>query len=70
MNYNLFTQFVEIVAFKENLIKLKAELEQVVEDSNLYERVRNGFQVLIFGPPNSGKSSLMNYLGNLNISLF
>jgi tRNA U34 5-carboxymethylaminomethyl modifying GTPase MnmE/TrmE len=55
------------IALKENIAKLKTELDHVVEDSNLYERVRNGFHVLIFGAPNSGKSSLMNYLGKFNI---
>ena len=43
------------------------EVQKVTEDSNLYERVRNGFQVLLFGPPNSGKSSLLNFLGNYKL---
>lgn len=45
------------------LRNLTEELEKVVSDSYIYERIKNGFKALIYGPPNSGKSSLMNYLG-------
>lgn len=44
---------------------LISEIDGVISDSSIYERIRNGFQVLIFGPPNSGKSSLINYLGTI-----
>ena len=39
-------------------------MDVVTSDSCLYERIKNGFQILFFGPPNVGKSSLMNHLGN------
>lgn len=49
--------------FEHILRELKTNMEVAVSDSNVYDRVKNGFQVLIFGPPNVGKSSLMNYFG-------
>lgn len=58
LRFNIFLDFDSV------LNVLVKELEDVVTDSAVYERVKNGFQVLIFGPPNIGKSSLMNFLGN------
>lgn len=45
-------------------------MNEVTSDSTLYERVKNGFQILFFGGPNVGKSSLMNYLGKLQFDCF
>lgn len=67
--YPLFEKLIIVYfqALKDNFSKVLSELERVADDSNLYERVKSGFQVLIYGPPNSGKSSLINYLGNQNL---
>lgn len=43
-----------------------AEFGRIIKDHYFYERLKAGFQVLFFGPPNSGKSSLMNYIGTKN----
>lgn len=49
--------------------KLVEEFEKAIEDSKVYEKLRSGFQVLILGPPNTGKSSLLNYLGTYNYDI-
>lgn len=62
---NFLLNFYTHLDYEQKLNVLISEMDGVLGDSNIYERIRNGFQVLIFGPPNSGKSSLMNYLGNI-----
>ncbi len=42
--------------------KLYDEIEAHLEDSNRGERLRDGLQVVILGSPNTGKSTLLNYL--------
>ena len=63
-----YEHILTIIYHKESydfhLKNISEELMTVSGDSSLYERIRNGFQVLIYGSPNVGKSSLMNYLGN------
>jgi tRNA modification GTPase len=44
------------------LDRLKGEIEEHLEDGRVGERVREGFRVAIVGPPNVGKSSLLNAL--------
>lgn len=38
-------------------------MESAILDANVYEKLRCGFEVMILGPPNAGKSSLLNFLG-------
>ena len=38
------------------------EIKQTLNDQKVGERIREGFKIAIVGPPNSGKSSLLNYL--------
>jgi tRNA modification GTPase len=39
-------------------------LEQYLTEAQQADRVRNGVRVALIGPPNAGKSSLLNYLSN------
>ena len=38
------------------------EIKKTLNDQKVGERIREGFKIAIVGPPNSGKSSLLNYL--------
>ncbi len=47
---------------REILDSLIVELKRELQQSRGAKRVRDGFEVAIVGPPNVGKSSLLNYL--------
>ncbi len=49
-------------------MSLISEFQEAIEDSKVYERLRRGFEVMILGPPNAGKSSLLNFIGNSNFN--
>ena len=45
------------------------EIKKVLDDQKVGERIREGFKVAIVGPPNSGKSSLLNYLSKRDVAI-
>ena len=55
--------------FWENVSTLKAEMEDAIGTAAAAERVREGFRVAILGPPNAGKSSLLNALSRREIAI-
>ena len=52
-----------------NIEKLCNELKNHLEDNGRGQKLRNGISLAIFGPPNVGKSTLMNYLANQDIAI-
>ena len=45
------------------------EIKKALNDHNVGERIREGFKIAIVGPPNSGKSSLLNYLSKRDAAI-
>ena len=45
------------------------EIKKTLNDQKVGERIREGFKIAIVGPPNSGKSSLLNYLSRRDVAI-
>ena len=46
-----------------------ARMDEVLRHAPASERLRDGFVVLIFGPPNAGKSTLINALARRDVAI-
>ena len=44
-------------------------IEKILDDQNVGERIREGFKIAILGPTNAGKSSLLNHLSNRDVAI-
>ena len=49
--------------------KVLLEIKKTLNDQKVGERIREGFKIAIVGPPNSGKSSLLNYLSKRDAAI-
>mgnify|MGYP006142078757 FL=1 len=49
--------------------KVLIEIKKTLSDQKVGEIIREGFKIAIIGPPNSGKSSLLNYLSKRNVAI-
>jgi len=49
--------------------KILSEIKKTLNDEKVGERIREGFKIAIVGPPNSGKSSLLNYLSKRDVAI-
>jgi len=49
--------------------KILAEIKKTLNDQSVGERIREGFKIAIIGPPNSGKSSLLNHLSKRDAAI-
>ena len=45
------------------------EMEASLQDNKVGQIIRDGFKIAIIGPPNVGKSSLLNYLSNRDVAI-
>ena len=49
--------------------QVSKEINKILEDEKVGERIREGFKIAIVGPTNAGKSSLLNYLSKRDVAI-
>jgi tRNA modification GTPase len=54
---------------KSSAKKIKEEIQNLLNDQKVGERIREGFKIAIVGPTNAGKSSLLNYLSKRDVAI-
>ncbi len=54
---------------KRSAKKIKEEIQNLLNDQKVGERIREGFKIAIVGPTNAGKSSLLNYLSKRDVAI-
>ncbi len=58
---------IERIKITSNEILKK--IEKILDDQKIGEIIREGFKIAIIGPPNVGKSSLINHLANRDVAI-
>ena len=58
-----------VFKIENNVFKLIEAIEQHIQNNNVEERLRDGFHVVISGPTNAGKSSLINAIVKRNVAI-
>jgi tRNA modification GTPase len=61
--------FEPAAALAPILAPLTGEMEELLRQAPAAERLRDGFLVLLLGPPNSGKSTLLNALAQRDVAI-
>jgi tRNA modification GTPase len=54
---------------KKSSDEVLIDLEKILNDQKIGEKIREGFRVAIVGPVNAGKSSLLNYFANRDAAI-
>ena len=54
---------------KKSSDEVLKNLEKILDDQKVGERIREGFKIAILGPTNAGKSSLLNYLSKRDAAI-
>ena len=54
---------------KSDTTKAINDLEKILDDQKVGERIREGFKISIIGPTNVGKSSLLNHLADRDVAI-
>jgi tRNA modification GTPase len=54
---------------KKNSDDVLKNIEKILNDQKVGERIREGFKIAILGPTNAGKSSLLNHLSNRDVAI-
>ena len=58
-----------IKSIKIDSVNIRREIEKILNDQKVGERIREGFKIAIIGPANAGKSSLLNYLSKRDVAI-
>ncbi len=54
---------------KKDSDKVLKNIEKILNDQRVGERIREGFKIAIVGPTNAGKSSLLNHLSKRDVAI-
>lgn len=54
---------------ENDILRLEEQISQHLDDNRRGERLRNGVRIAIIGPPNAGKSSLLNLLAERDVAI-
>ena len=54
---------------RDEVVKLKNEIEKHLEESEGSEKIREGFRIVLAGKPNAGKSSVLNALAKRDVAI-
>jgi len=54
---------------KKDSNEVLKNIEKILDDQKIGERIREGFKIAILGPTNAGKSSLINCLSNRDVAI-
>jgi tRNA modification GTPase len=54
---------------KKSSNEVLTNIEKILDDQKVGERIREGFKIAILGPTNAGKSSLLNHLSNRDVAI-
>jgi tRNA modification GTPase len=58
-----------LVEIKKSSNDVLKNIEKILNDQKVGERIREGFKIAILGPTNAGKSSLLNHLSNRDVAI-
>ena len=58
-----------ILSIKSEVDDIVITIQKILDDGRIGEKIRNGFRIVILGPTNAGKSSLINYLSKRDVAI-
>ena len=58
-----------LAEIKKSSNEVLINIEKILDDEKVGERIREGFKIAIVGPTNAGKSSLLNHLSNRDVAI-